>query len=82
MTAFFGKLGGYALALGGFLILILTSGRSKKKLGAALEKSNQLGEALERIEDGKRITDQIEKDLAALTPDERALLLHNKFGRD
>lgn len=82
MTAFFGKLGGYALALGGFLILILTFGRSKKKLGAALEKSNQLGEALERIEDGKRITDQIEKDLAALTPDERALLLRNKFTRN
>lgn len=85
MTAFFGKLGGYAALIGGFFLLILTFGRSKKKEGKAIEKSNQLGEALERIKDGRRISDQFEKDLANLSPVQRERelkRLRDKYTRD
>lgn len=81
MTAFFGKLGGYALVCGSFLLLILTFGRSKKKQGEMIERTNQLGEALERIEDGKIIDRQLEKELANLSPDELERLRH-KYTRD
>ena len=64
-----------------FWIALRTYGRSQKKLGTATERMEQQAETLEGLEDAKRIKDQIERDLADLTPDERERLLRDRFTR-
>lgn len=67
--------------LAAFWIALKTYGRSQKKLGTATERMEQQADTLEGLEDAKRIKDQINKDLAALDPDERERLLRDRFTR-